>query len=169
MVKIFRWGLGIALCFLWLSGCAHYWYVGRMNALDSGGKERDVLVYWNRTERALWFDTVAGAVRVKTQCGSTIVFEEKEDGVIFRARPSDQAVGAQPIPLGGVCGRIVDARRIGDLTAGELHLDVQCQPRITAFSTAAVHYLQAGRHNFQIIREARPVEDAPDTKRCDTP
>lgn len=50
------------------------------------GKTREILVYWNRTERLLWFDTVAGAVRIKTQCGSTIVFEEKEVGIIFRAR-----------------------------------------------------------------------------------
>jgi hypothetical protein len=160
----------VVLWSLLLSGCGtHYWYMGRMEAKDSAGKTRDILVYWGRTERALWHDGVDGGVRVKAQCGGTIVYEEKEDGILFRARGSDLTAAGQPVPLGSVCGRVFNAAKVADLKEDELQVDVQCRPKVTDFSTSLTHYLQAGRYTFQIVRETGPVEKPPDTKPCDAP
>jgi hypothetical protein len=140
-----------------------------MEAKDSAGKTRDILVYWGRTERALWYDGVDGGVRVKAQCGGTIVYEEKEDGILFRARAFDLTAAGQSLPVNSLCGRVFNAGKIADLTSGELQLDVQCRPKVTDFSSPLTHYLQAGRYTFQIVRESGPVENPPDTKRCDAP
>ncbi len=161
--------LPLLILLFFTNGCAHYWYFGTKQALDSAGESRQVLAYWNRTERIFWFDTVAGAVRVKTQCGSTVAFEEKADGIIFRAGPGDQGTGGRTVPIGGMCGRILDAAKVGDLKEGELRLEIQCEPKISDFSLPSVHYLKAGRHNIQILRERRSTDNPPDVKACNSP
>jgi len=62
--------LAVALVLAALSGCAQVAYFGRLEAQDSADTPREVVVYWTKTERMLWFDTVSGGVRVLTECSA---------------------------------------------------------------------------------------------------
>lgn len=155
--------LALALALAALSGCAQYTYFGRLEAQDSADKPREVVVYWTRTERKLWFDTVAGGVRVLTECSTnTLDYEEKPQGIVFLRRPGDVPVG-HAIALGEPCGRVLGAQRIEDLATGELNLTVNCRPDTSnEFAvTAVVNYLQAREAPYRFLIEKAPTDEVP--------
>lgn len=137
--------------------CAQYTYFGNLQARDSADKDREIVVYWTKTERKLWFDTVAGGVRLLTECSTnTLDYEEKPQGIVFLRRPSDVGVG-QTIPLGAPCGKILTAPRVADLGEGTLELTMHCRPDATGdFSIPALRqYLQArdAPYRFEIHKK----------------
>lgn len=146
------------------SGCAQYTYFGSLQAKDSAGKDREVVVYWTKTERKLWFDTAAGGVRLLTECSTNAVdYEEKPQGIVFLRRPADVGVG-RSIALGAACGRILTAPRVADLGEGTLELTMHCRPDTTDdFSIPALRqYLQARDtpYRFQIHKKRTDEVDS---------
>jgi hypothetical protein len=118
---------GLTIATLLLSGCAHnYVYTGTLAAEDSQGKQRQFLLYWNRTERPIWFDTAEGTVRVLPQCSLNVMpYDERPEGIIFRARDTDKKV-IDPERDQQVCGRILSGNVVTDLPDDSLSLTVLC-------------------------------------------
>jgi hypothetical protein len=113
-----------------LTGCAHnYVYSGVLEAEDSTGKIRQHLLYWNRTERPIWFDTVEGSVRMLPQCSAnTLTYDEQPSGIVFRARPTDTKIigPAEATLRERICGEVLSAKRIKDLAEGQVEITVRC-------------------------------------------
>lgn len=122
-------GLLVALALL--SGCAHnYVYSGTLKAEDSKGKVRQHLLYWNKTERPVWFDTAEGSVRMLPQCSAnTLQYDEKPGGIVFRARPTDKKVvgPVEPVLQERVCGTVLGFPQIKDLPEGKIEVTVLCE------------------------------------------
>lgn len=135
-----------------LQGCAtHYLYHGALEAHDSADEARTVTVHWTVTHRPLWFDNVHGSVELKTQCSfRTLHFREGPDGIVFEREPDDEG-SFEDIPLHGKCGEVLDAKRIGEISPGELRLTVLCREA----SSPRHRYLRASRepYVFQVRRE----------------
>lgn len=123
--------IGAALC---SNACTTWQYSGQIDARTSDGRDVKALAHWQKTHRALWFDTVSGAVRVQTQCSlNTLVYSEREDGIVLALTPElELAEGVDP--QSRHCGRVLDAERIGDLDTGELRVEVRCVAAIDEFS-----------------------------------
>lgn len=116
---------------LLLSGCAHHYvYSGTLEAEDSLGKMRRHLLFWNKTERPLWFDTAEGSVRILPQCSAnTLAYDERPNGIVFRARPSDKKVigAVEPKIEDRTCGTVVSANQVKNLSAGKVEVTVFCE------------------------------------------
>jgi hypothetical protein len=110
-----------------LTGCAHnYVYSGVLEAEDSTGKMRQHLLYWLKTERPIWFDTVEGSVRMLPQCSlNTVAYDEQPNGIVFRLRQGadKKIIGPAEPPI---CGEVLSAKRIKDLVEGQVELTVLC-------------------------------------------
>jgi len=155
--------LAIALALAALSGCAQYTYFGRIEAQDSADKPRELVVYWNRTERKLWFDTVSGGVRVLTECSTNVLdYEEKPQGIVFLRGPNDVPVG-HAIALGEPCGRVLGAQRVEELATGPLELTVNCRPDASnEFAiTALVNYPKARETPYRFTIEKTLTKEVP--------
>ena len=155
--------LAVALVLAALSGCAQVAYFGRLEAQDSADTPREVVVYWTKTERMLWFDTVSGGVRVLTECSTnTLDYEEKPQGIVFLRRPGDVPVG-RAIALGEPCGRVLGAARVQDLATGALELTVNCRPDASnEFAVSSVvNYPQAREAPYRFTIEKAPAKEVP--------
>lgn len=135
-----------------LSGCTNYLYQGSIKAEDSAGKQRQVVLYWSKTEPLIG-DEKADMVHVLTECGSLIVFENQPKGIIFRGEPQrDRRVNSS---AGGEqednfeCGRILGANRLTELGKGRLSLNIQCMPVNSEFSVQKRSYLQARKSPYE--------------------
>ena len=122
---------GLLLALLMLTGCAHnYVYSGVLEEEDAKGKMRQHLLYWNKTERPIWFDTAEGSVRMLPQCSAnTVTYDEQPSGIVFRARPADKKIigSAEPDLRGRICGKVLSAKQIKDLAEGKVELTVLCE------------------------------------------
>lgn len=160
--------LWLTLLVVVISSCTTYQYHGRINAKNSTGENAQVLAYWQATHRTLWYDTYAGAVRVKTQCSPrTLVFNEREDGIVALWEPGlakEDGSGGR----GTICGRVIGAKRIQDLETGPLQIEVLCKAEGDEFDVTSVDSSfiasQATPYTFQISREKG--KDAPQVARC---
>lgn len=139
-----------SLLSLMVIGCTTYIYQGKIQATDSTGKNRQFVVFWNKTSRTLWFDSTAGSVSLLTECSAnTVEFDEQPNGIFFRKRPSD--VMAVPVILPkDVCGEIFDKKRIRDLKEGYLPLSIYCKPTTkNEFALqSAISYLKASENPY---------------------
>jgi len=119
-------GPWLLMALLLLTGCAHnYVYSGVLEAEDSTGKMRQHLLYWNRTERPVWFDTVEGSIRMLPQCSAnTVPYDEQPSGIVFRTRPTDKKIIGPAEPA--ICGEVLGAKHIQDLAEGRVELTVLC-------------------------------------------
>lgn len=134
--------LGIAL--LALAGCTNYLYQGALTAPDSEGVEREILVHWSKTEPLIG-DAKASPVALDTGCGETILFFERNEGIVFRGEPGRDldADTGQPVAEGDLCGRIVGKMKLHDLDDETLELTVRCKPESDDFSVDKRTYVQA--------------------------
>ena len=118
---------------LTIQGCTTYYYSGRINGQNSIGREVEALAYWQATERKLWFDTIEGAVRLKTACSHrTVLLNEREDGIVFLWEPGVIKPGEASRP-GTICGRILDASRMNELGEGPLRIEILCEAEVDEF------------------------------------
>jgi len=135
-----------------LSGCTNYLYQGSIKAEDSAGKQRQVVLYWSKTEPLIG-DEKADMVHVLTECGLVIVFENQPNGIIFRGEPqrdrrvNSSASGNQKDNI--ECGRILGASRLTELGEGPLSLRIQCAPVSSEFSVQKRTYLQARKAPYK--------------------
>ncbi len=147
---------GLALLVLagTLNGCATYVYQGSMSAPDSDGVQRDVLLYWTKTD-PLMGEPKADMAHLRTACGALVVYENRESGVVFRGQAGrDRPVsGDQPATADGFeCGRFVGKNSLRDVGAGPLELTMRCAPTSNEFSVQKLRYLKAREapYRFQI-------------------
>ena len=160
--------LWLTLLVVVISSCTTYQYHGRINATNSTGENAQALAYWQATHRTLWYDTYAGAIRVRTQCSPrTLVFNEREDGIVALWEPGlvkEDGSGGK----GTICGRVIGAKRIQDLETGPLRVEVSCKAEVDEFSAASTQAAflapQATPYTFQISREEG--KKAPQVARC---
>jgi hypothetical protein len=158
-----RWLLAATL---FLSGCAHnYVYSGTLEAEDSTGKTRKHLLYWNRTERPVWFDTAEGSVRMLPQCSlNTVAYDEQPDGIVFRARETDKQVIGQAAPAlkDRICGKVLNAGRITDLSEGTVEVTVLCEDAPADEFSRPKPYLKASEHSYPFPVTKREVPNFSD-------
>jgi hypothetical protein len=121
------------LLFTAVAGCGTtYNYHGYLSARDAGGQDRVFLVYWELTERPLWFDTAEGDVRLLAEgrAGTALTYKETEDGIVLIRGPEMDGGEGGAIAVEGICGRILGPLEITDLGEGTLRLTVLCGPLI---------------------------------------
>jgi hypothetical protein len=155
----------VVLLALTVQGCTTYYYFGRISGQNSAGREVEALAYWQATERKLWYDTVDGAVRLKTACSHrTVLLNEREQGIVFLWEPGVVEPGGGGGP-GTLCGRIVGADQMKDLGEGRLRIEILCEAEVEDF-TADPHRAvfiaprPGDPYVFEIRKEA--LDTAPD-------
>ena len=125
----------LLLALLALAGCGTtYSYRGYLQAVAADEQPRVFLVYWQATERPLWFDEVDGTVRVLPEGGAVLDFVEGDDGIVLRRGPTLDGGRDGDIRIGGVCGRILTADTVAGLGPGELLLSIWCDGVVDEFS-----------------------------------
>jgi hypothetical protein len=130
-----------------LIGCTNYLYQGAIKAEDSAGKQRQVVLYWSKTDPLIG-DEKADMAHVLTECGALIVFENQPQGIIFRGDPQRDrlASGVTVTPGDGntmECGRILHAQRLTELGKGKVSLTIRCEPKSNEFSVKPLTYIRA--------------------------
>ena len=156
--------LALSLLLAWLVGCAQYFYSARKPNADGRGHE--ALASWSVTERALWFDENSETVRVTLQCGKTIPFQQREDGIYVLYDPT---IWSAPRAIAGAqyCGRVEGATELADLAVGQpLTVELWCQPVSDdeGFAIDAPS-LPAGSHTFGVVQR---TDEAPKIAPCPT-
>lgn len=167
-----RYLAALGLVQVLLTGCATtYLYEGRLRANDSSGTMREHVVYWNRTHRRFWFDSASGSVTLLSACStSSLQYDEREGGIFFRRRGSDHILVPNER---GVCGEVMGAKSVADLSEPEIQLTVYCVPEADEFSVAAPDaYLGARHEPYTIPVVKRAIgedlrQDAPKRPVCD--
>lgn len=140
----------IIVCSLlfFVSGCTHYSYQGNIEVADSSGVDRDVILYWSKT------NDKAGPATLLTECGPTIFFDEREEGILFRGSPANDAHADTGLPVqdGDVCGKFLNEKRFVDIQKGELKLTITCKRLSDDFSINPRNYIAAKDtpYEFQI-------------------
>ena len=131
-----------------LNGCTNYVYQGSIKAEDSQGKQRQMLLYWSKTDPLIG-DKKADMAHLSTECGSLIVYENQPQGIIFRGEPQrDRLVPALAKPGANTsntieCGRIQGASRLTELGSGKVSLTIHCVPLSNDFSVVKRVYPKA--------------------------
>jgi hypothetical protein len=131
------------LVLILLSGCTTYNYQGSLIAPDSNDVEREVVLYWNKTEPLIGS---AKASELKLLiCDTSISFVEREEGIIFRGEPNRDIIAKtrQPAPNGYICGKVLHEKKIIKIDQDELSLIVSCLPKNGSFSVKPRVYIKA--------------------------
>lgn len=141
-----------------LTGCTNYLYQGRIKAEDSAGKQRDVVLYWTKTNPLIG-DEKADMAHVLTECGALIVFENQPQGIVFRGDPQRDrlaafaTITAQPSQT-MECGRMLHAQRLTEVGQGKVSLTIRCEPKTNEFSVKPVTYIKAREAAYEFnVRE----------------
>jgi hypothetical protein len=156
-------------------GCGTtYSYRGYLEAKDNTGTERTFLLYWNKTERPLWFDEVEGTVRLLPEQGKVLAFVEGNDGIVLRRDPTIlDGGGDREVPVNGECGRVLGADTVADLEVGEVAVVIWCNgigdsdgfaiggPFITPRSRIAPYVFIIERVEIESTAEGTPGFPAP--------
>lgn len=140
----------LALCLGLLAGCTTTVYQGSIKAPDAGNTQRQVVLYWTKTEP--WVgDAKADIAHLLTECGSLVVFENTGQGIVFRGEPGrDIPVSGQAnSPNTFECGRFVDAKDLKAVTTGPVALTIQCNPVSDDFSVTPRQYLKASSQPYE--------------------
>ena len=146
----------VVLCLIACVGCGTtYIYEGSYKGVDADGETRDHNVYWNKTERTLWFDVSSKTMWLCSE-GVLLVltFRDTEDGVVFEGGPKDVSPDGTKAMTGEVCGRVLNVEKIKDLTEGEILIEIYCKYEKDDFDTALNTYLAPGdeAYPFDIIK-----------------
>ncbi len=140
----------LVLCLGLLAGCTTTVYQGSIRAPDSGNQQRQVILYWSKTEPLIG-EAKADIAHLLTECGSLLVFENTGQGIVFRGEPGrDKPVSGQPAdPNKFECGRFVDASDLKEVAAGPVALTIQCDPVSDDFSVTPRQYIKASDQPYQ--------------------
>ena len=145
------------LLVLAISGCANHVYQGEISALDSKGKERQVVLYWTKTDPLLG-KAKAGPASLLTECGGPIFFDEQPTGILFRGTPGQDhlVIGEGEDGPDMVCGRFNNQNKFTEIDEGPLAVSVYCAPVVNEFSLSPQKsYIQARQapYQFQITSQ----------------
>ena len=161
-MKRFTMMLAMLLLGSALNGCTNYVYQGSIKAEDSEGKQRQMLLYWSKTEPLIG-DEKADMAHLSTECGSLIVFENQPQGIIFRGEPQRDRLVPELATAGAAssttmeCGRIKGASRLTAVGSGKVSLTIHCVPVSNEFSVKKRVYPRA--------RQAAYVFDVTENKK----
>ena len=135
-MNIIRWIFAMLLVAS-VSGCANHVFQGTTSALDSQGEERQVVLYWTKTDPLLG-KAKAGPASLLTQCGVPITFVERENGIVFRGIPGQDhiTVGEGVDDPDMICGRLNGPAKFTSIEDGNISVNVFCVPVINEFSEA---------------------------------
>jgi hypothetical protein len=130
-----------------LVGCTNYLYQGAIKAEDSAGKQRQVVLYWSKTDPLIG-DEKADMAHLLTECGALVVFENQPQGIIFRGNPDrDRLANTGAVTPNAEntleCGRILHAQRLTELGKGKVSLTIRCEPISNEFSVKPLTYIKA--------------------------
>lgn len=150
----------IFLLLVFISGCGTtYVYYGLFEEENSAGEEREHLIYWTKTVRPFWFDECDGSMRLLTGCSyETILFDETEDGIVFRCTPYHIGV-THTVEAGGLCGEILNTKKIGELAEGKLMLKIYCAYNYDEFTEGDHSYLQAQEDVYEIDIKRKKISE----------
>jgi len=135
-----------------LSGCTNYMYQGQFTGPDAYGKERHFLLYWPKTEQLIG-TTKAGPAILLTECSLTrIDFDDQPQAIIFRGEPGRDRLAGQPstVERDQTCGKILNYAKLADVPAGNLQLEIDCEPMSDEFAVQPRNYLKASREPYQV-------------------
>jgi hypothetical protein len=138
--------LAILLSLLSLSACTNHLYQGSLRAPDSNGVERENIIYWSKTELLLG-KTKGGPAVLMTECGSSVQFDERPEGIVFRGRPDADLDSKTNKPV-DICGRFLNFDRFADSIAGDLKISILCTGRSSDFSVVERKYIQANESPY---------------------
>lgn len=160
-----------------LSGCTNYLYQGSIKAEDSAGKQRQVVLYWSKTDPLIG-DEKADIAHLLTECSNTVVvFENQPEGIIFRGEPQRDRVMNSAMDGNSSdnieCGRIQGVKRLTELDSGKVSLTIQCKPMSDEFSVRKRTYIKAREtpYVFDITKSKKwsflgSTPDAPKKPAC---
>lgn len=140
------------LSIITVSACANHVYQGKISALDSKGKERDVVLYWTKTDPLLG-KAKAGPASLLTECGIPIQFTEQENGIIFRGMPGQdqRVIGKAEDEIDILCGRFNGHYKFTEISDGTVSISVYCVPVLDEFSIASQRsYINASQTPYQL-------------------
>jgi len=139
-----------------LGGCTNYLYQGEITAQDSAGMKREVILYWSKTDPLLGREK-AGPIVVLTQCGSSIIFDERDEGIVFRGEAGREVIArtGEPVVDGFICGKVLNQNRFVDLGEGNLELTILCKPVSDKFSVKPRHYILAADEPYRFEVNAK--------------
>jgi hypothetical protein len=122
-----------------------------MTAEDSQGEERDIVMYWTKTDLLLG-RTKAGSARLLTECGVPIRFDQRPEGVLFRGTPGDDALagGTTPNVSEFECGRFTDHETLTEIQDGRVSFVIECVPVTDEFSAFPRTYIAASEKPYEI-------------------
>jgi len=131
-----------------LQGCANSLFQGEIVALDSGGQERQFVLYWTKTEPIVG-EPKAGPAVLLTQCGVPVTFVEQPVGIVFRGVPGqDRLANQDMLPESQICGRFVGETTFIDIDVDTLSITMLCEPVTSDFSVNRA-YLTASSDHYQ--------------------
>ena len=135
-----------------LSGCTNYMYQGQFTGQDAYGKERHFVLYWPKTEQLIG-TTKAGPAILLTECSLTkIDFDDQPQGIIFRGEQGLDRLAGQPstVERNQTCGKILNYAKLADVPAGNLDLEINCEPMSNDFAIQPRNYLKARQAPYQV-------------------
>lgn len=146
-------------------GCGTtYIYQGDCRGPDADGQTRDHTIYWNKTERALWFDVSSKTMWLCSRGALLVVtFRDTDEGIIFEGGPKDVAPDGTSM-TGQICGRVVGVHKIDQLTEGNVLIEMHCKYHPDDFDAPGNTYLAPGNeaYRFVVIKSQGSIlEDEP--------
>ena len=117
-------------------GCTNYLYTGKITAQDSFDTDREIVLYWNKTDPLIG-SPKAGPATLLTQCSlRKPSFVEQEQGIVFYGDPGrDLDIDTKPIQSQDhVCGRFTNRESFVEISPGPLSLEILCNPEFDEFA-----------------------------------
>ena len=117
-------------------------------------------------------------MRLLPQCSlNTVAYDERPDGIVFRARPTDKRVivEAEPRMRETICGKVLGANQIKDLAEGTVGVTVWCEDAPQDDLDRPKPYLKAREFPCEFIVSRREVPNfsdvgnVPTRPRCESP
>lgn len=142
-------------------GCTNYLYTGKIMEQDSLNMNREMILYWSKTE-SLLSSPKAGPATLVTQCSlRRLSFVEREQGILFLGDPGKDIDIRQNAPVPSqdhVCGRFINQTTFVDIAKGSLSLAISCGPEVDEFSA------RPGNQGYLKARESPYTFDIQETK-----
>ena len=159
-------------------GCTNYLYTGKIVEQDSFDVNREMILYWSKTDPLLGSPKAGPAILV-TQCSlRRLSFDEREQGILFLGDPGKDfdIRNDSPVPSQDhVCGRFINQTTFVDIAKGSLSLAISCRPEIDEFSArpGSQGYLKARGEPYMFdIQETKEwsflgkITEAPAPPQC---
>jgi len=146
----------------WLVGCSHTLYQAELDVSNSDGAMQKAVLYWSKTDKLIG-TSKAGPIILLTACSTRrIDFVDADQDIVFWGTLGGdrRTSGLVALTEKKVCGRITNATRIIDLTAGPLAVNIYCEAISSDFSMTEGAYTPAyikaseSAYNFTVTKDS---------------